>query len=208
MAIVCPTVTAYDAHEYREQIERIGFADRIHIDLMDGVFAPTTSIFLDAVWWPRHVVADVHLMAQQPMEVISHLIKLAPHMVIIHAEAEVDHMLFCAELHKHDIKTGVAVLQHTSVSDVERIIHSFDHVLVFSGHLGYHGGEADLQLLEKVKDIRYHHPEVEIGWDGGINDHNARQLLNAGVDVLNVGGFIQKSNDPKTAYDTLVAVAN
>ncbi len=208
MATICPTVTAYEAHEYREQIERIGFADRIHIDLMDGVFAPTTSIFLDSVWWPRGTVADIHLMAQHPMEVMDHIIKLAPHMVIIHAEAEVDHMLFCAELHKHDIKTGVAILQQTTVDETERIIHSFDHVLVFSGNLGYHGGEADLQLLQKVKEIKHHHPEVEIGWDGGVHEHNAKALIDAGVDVLNVGGFIQKSDDPKSAYDTLLAIAS
>jgi ribulose-phosphate 3-epimerase len=112
-------------------------------------------------------------------------------------------MHFAAELHKHDIKTGLALLQDTPVEWAEQIMHSFDHVLIFSGHLGYHGGAADLKLLEKVHQIREHHPEVEIGWDGGINVDNAKQLLEAGVDVLNVGGFIQKSSDPESAYGTL-----
>ncbi len=53
MAVICPTVTAYDPHEYREQMERVEpFAKRIHIDLMDGHFAPTKSPGLKHVWWP------------------------------------------------------------------------------------------------------------------------------------------------------------
>jgi len=85
-------------------------------------------------------------------------------------------------------------------------MHSFDHVLVFSGNLGRHGGEADLGLLEKVRQIKAHHPEVEIGWDGGINDQNVKQLVEAGVEVLNVGGYIQKADDPEHAYATLKRV--
>jgi ribulose-phosphate 3-epimerase len=204
MAVIAPTVTAYEPHEYREQIERVAhFADRLHIDLMDGEFAPTRSPELERLWWPHGLVIDMHLMYQHPMEYLPQLIKLKPHMVVVHNEAEVHHMHFAAELHKHDIKTGLALLQDTPVEWAEQIMHSFDHVLIFSGHLGYHGGAADLKLLEKVHQIREHHPEVEIGWDGGINVDNAKQLLEAGVDVLNVGGFIQKSSDPESAYGTL-----
>ncbi len=54
----------------------------------------------------------------------------------------------------------------------------------------------------KVQKIRDHHPEAEIGWDGGINDHNAKQLVEAGVDVLNVGGYIQQATKPADAYAT------
>ena len=124
-------------------------------------------------------------------------------MVIIHNEADVHHMYFSAQLHQHGIKTGLALLKETPVEWAYQIMHSFDHVLVFSGHLGYHGGQADLGVLEKVKKIRAHHPEVEIGWDGGINDHNIHDLVEAGVQVLNVGGFVQKATDPQQAYAKL-----
>lgn len=204
MAVICPTVTAYDTHEYRTQIERLEpFAKRIHIDLMDGDFAPTKSPDLSHVWWPHSLKADIHLMYQQPMDYVEELIKLKPHMVVIHNEATVHHMHFAARLHQHDILTGLAILRDTPVEYAYQIMHSFDQVLVFSGHLGYHGGEADLALLEKVRKIREHHPAAEIAWDGGINADNAPQLLAAGVDVLNVGGYIQKSDDPAAAYAKL-----
>ena len=208
MAVICPTVTAFEPHEYRVQMEvATKFAKRIHIDLMDGEFAPSKSPALRQIWWPHHVVADIHLMYQRPMEELSQLIKLKPHMVIIHNEAEVHHMHFAAELHKHDIKTGLAVLQDTPIEWTQQIMHSFDQVLIFSGQLGYHGGEADLSLLDKVKFVKHHHPDVEIAWDGGISNQNVEMLIEAGVEVLNVGGFIQKSPNPWGAYDTLVALA-
>ena len=202
--VICPTITAFDSIEYRQQIEQVvDIAERIHIDLMDGEFAPTKSPDLNNVWWPHNITADIHLMYQQPMEVIDQLIRLKPNMVIIHNEASVHHMYFCAQLHAHGIKTGLALLSETPVDWAYQIMHSFDHVLVFSGHLGYHGGQANLDILDKVKKIRQHHPDAEIGWDGGINDHNIKQLLEGGVDVFNVGGFIQKAAHPNQAYAKL-----
>jgi len=204
MTVICPTVTAFEPHEYRQQIERlVPFVERVHIDLMDGEFAPTKSPGLDQIWWPHELVADIHLMYQRPMEQIDQLIKLKPHLVVIHNEAEVHHMDFAARLHKHDIEVGLAILQETPVESAFQIMHSFDHVLIFSGNLGHHGGQANLELLGKVRAVREHHPDVEIAWDGGISDQNVTQLIEAGVDVLNVGGFIQQADDPAAAYSRL-----
>lgn len=207
MAAICPTVTATEPHAYRAQLERIlPFSERIHIDLMDGEFAPTKSPDLSQIWLPGEAQCDIHLMYRQPMEYVRELIGLRPHMVIIHNEADVHHMHFAALLHREGIKVGLALLQDTPVEYAYQIMHSFDHVLVFSGNLGHHGGTADLSLLDKVKKIREHHPEAEIGWDGGVSDHNAQQLAEAGVDVLNVGGFIHNADDPASAYAKLKEV--
>lgn len=204
MVHICPTVTAFEPHEYREQMERAAdFAERIHIDLMDGEFAPSQSPDLLQVWWPHNIYADIHLMYQRPMDHLQQLIKLKPHMVVVHNEADVHHMHFSAELHRHGILTGLAILKETPIEWAEQIMHSFDQVLIFSGNLGYHGGEADLGLLEKVKYVKKHHPEAEIAWDGGVNDQNAKVLKDAGVSVLNVGGFVQKSTDPKAAFNKI-----
>lgn len=203
-AVIVPTVTAYDTHEYRLQMERIApFAQRVHIDVMDGTFAPSHSPDLERIWWPHELQADIHLMYQNPAEQLQQLIHLKPHMVIVHNEAHLHHMHFAGALHKEGIKTGLALLQDTPVEYAHQIMHSFDHVLVFSGNLGYHGGSADLAMLDKVKEIHKHHPGVEVGWDGGISEENIRQLVEGGVQVLNVGGYIQKSDDPQKAYATL-----
>lgn len=205
MPIICPTVTAYDTDMYHEQMHLVSrLASRIHVDLMDGVFAPTQSIEVEDTWWPYTAEVDVHLMHQEPMMLLDQIVRLRPRMVVVHNEAHVHHMHFAAELHKEDIQVGLALLQDTPVEWAEQIMHSFDHVLVFSGNLGHHGGEADLGLLEKVLRIKQLHPEVEVGWDGGINQANIKKIAQAGVDVLNVGGCIHNSDNPEAAYDTLV----
>ena len=206
MAIICPTVTAFTEHEYKQQLLRLKpFAERIHIDLMDGHFAPTTSPSLAYVWWPPELEVDIHLMYQEPMTVLGRLIELRPRMVVIHNEAHVHHMHFASALHKAGIKAGLALLPETPVDYAEQIMHSFDHLLIFSGNLGHHGGTANLGLLNKVTEIRKHHPDVEIGWDGGINENNVNQLAAGGIEVLNVGGYIQNSSRPEAAYATLIA---
>lgn len=205
MAIICPTVLATNEADYAEQMQRIvPFAERVQIDLMDGEFAIAHSVKLDDVWWPAGLVADIHLMYQNPFDQLETLLHLKPNMVIIHVEAPIHHMHFAAELHKEGIKAGLALLPETPVVNVEQIIHSFDHLLIFSGDLGHFGGQANLNLLEKAAQTRAYSSDIEIGWDGGIHDQNVRQLADGGVDVLNVGGYIQKAESPSAAYKMLV----
>lgn len=206
MAVVCPTITVSSEEEYSKQIANVkDFAARIHIDLMDGQLAPTKSIPLDKVWWPDNITADIHLMYQKPMDQLDLLVELKPNMVIIHFESEVEHEHCAVHLKDNGIKTGLAILQDTPLDSITNLISSFDQVLIFSGKLGYQGGRADLSMLGKVKQLRVINPDIEIAWDGGINDYNAKQLVEAGVDVLNVGGFIQHSDNPKDAYDKLLS---
>jgi ribulose-phosphate 3-epimerase len=207
MATITPTITAYDAHEYRDQMEAIeSFAERVHIDLMDGKFAPTVSPGLDKVWWPENLTTDIHLMFEKVEQHLEKLIELKPSLVIIHAEVHCqnDLPLFAASLREAGIKCGVAFLPETKVEAVSYLLPHMQHALVFSGKLGYHGGSADLKLLDKVQSLKKAHPWLEVSWDGGISDQNARQLVDGGVDVLNVGGFIQKSENPKENYQKLI----
>lgn len=204
-SIICPTILASDEAAYAAQIRTLTpFAKRIQIDLMDGEFASPKSVGLDTIWWPHHLQADIHLMYQHPMDHLKQLIHLQPHMVIIHVESMFHHMHFAAELHKEGIKAGLAVLPDTPIANIEQILNSFDHLLIFSGHLGRFGGEADLALLQKVQEAKAHHPDLEFGWDGGVDTANARQLAEGGIDVLNVGGALQKADDPHAVYSTLV----
>ena len=209
MSQISPTVLASNEADFATQMRRITpFAKRIQIDLMDGDFASPASVELGKVWWPPNLQTDLHLMYRNPEKYLKELILLKPHMVIVHAEILLHHMHFAAELHKESIQAGLAVLPETEISDVEQILNSFDHLLIFSGDLGKFGGEADLSLLEKVKQAKEHHPSLEIGWDGGVNNINAQKLLEDGVDVLNAGGFIQKAENPADAYKSLESAIN
>ena len=100
----------------------------------------------------------------------------------------------------------MAILADTEITSLGGIIEQADHVLIFSGHLGYHGGEADLGLLRKVAEVRERNATAELAWDGGINADNAAELITGGITVLNAGGFIQHAPVPEDAYAILESI--
>ncbi len=205
MSLIVPTVTAENPHTYREEVERVaGLVDRIHIDLADGVLAPTRLINPVQAWWPEALTVDVHLMYQKPAEHIEPVISLKPTLVILHAEADGDLVSMLGDLKDVGIRPGLALLEASQPEDFMTEILQADHILIFGGKLGYHGGEANMELLDKVAKIKEINGSAEIAWDGGINDENIRQISDAGIDILNVGGFIQKASAPQDAYDILV----
>jgi ribulose-phosphate 3-epimerase len=190
-------------------VERIHpFAKRVHIDICDGEFAQTFTIGAAQVWWPQEWVVDIHAMVARPSEHLETLISLKPHLIIFHAEVNEDIVPILQHVKQFGIKAGVALLRSTVPSTVSTAIQAADHVMIFSGDLGKYGGTASLMQLEKVRLIRMIRQDVEIGWDGGANVENAYSLAQGGVDVLNVGGTIAKSDDPQATYNALVAEIN
>ena len=124
-------------------------------------------------------------------------------MIIIHAEATGDVKTALMQIRQAGIMAGLALLKPTVPRTVEELIKIADHVMIFSGELGRFGGTASLMQLEKIRLIKAINPSVEIGWDGGVAVDNAYSLVQGGVNVLNVGGVIQKSSDPRTIFSRL-----
>lgn len=208
MPTICPTITVSNIDDYKKQLDiNYSLTKRIQVDLMDGKFAPSLSPTPDDIWWPEDVLADVHLMYEKPMDYSERLVELKSNIVIVHAEIDLDLNEFADYFHKNNIKAGVCLLAPTEVKSVEYALKNIDHVIIFSGNLGYQGGsKVDFNLLKKIDEIHDINPKIEIGWDGGVNDETAKRLADGGVDVLNVGGFIQKAENPEAAYQKLVAL--
>lgn len=209
MSTVVPAVLSENADEYKAQIERMsGFATRYHIDISDGEFAPTFTLSPQDVWWPKDAQADLHAMVTRPSEHVQALATLRPSMIIFHAEVHEDLLPIIKYLKPLGIKTGIALLKTTVPSTAADLIQAADHVMIFSGELGKHGGTASLMQLEKVRLVRAIRQDIEIGWDGGVTVENAFSLVQGGVDVLNVGGLLATADDPQAMYTALVNESN
>lgn len=208
-AIVVPTILAENSDQYKQSVERIQpFAERVHIDICDGEFAPSFTINPNEAYWPANWHADVHAMVARPSEYVAQLIALKANLVIFHAEVEEDLTASMQQLQAAGIKAGVALQRSTVPELVRPYVELADHVMIFSGSLGHYGGVASMMQLEKVRLIRAIKPNVEIGWDGGVTVENAFSLAQGGIDVLNVGGTIAKSNNPQATYGQLVSEIN
>jgi ribulose-phosphate 3-epimerase len=191
MPVVAPALLCETDDMYKQTVERLmPFAQRVHIDISDGEFAPTFTVSADRVYWAQNWQADIHAMVARPSEYVQKLVAMKPNLIIFHAEA------------------GIALQRATVPATIAGLIEKVDHVMIFSGTLGHYGGTASLMQLEKVRLIKEIRPTVEIGWDGGVNVENAFSLAQGGVDVLNAGGAIAKSDDPAAAYAALVNESN
>jgi ribulose-phosphate 3-epimerase len=209
MSVVVPAVLVDTPEEYKAALGRVHtFAQRVHVDLSDGVFAPTQTIAASQIWWPQEWQVDIHAMVADPAQHVDELLALHPHLIIFHAEVKTDLIPVLQKVKMSGVKAGVALQRPTVPADVVGLIEAADHVMIFSGELGKYGGTASLMQLEKVRLIKSINASVEIGWDGGVNAENIFSLTQGGVDVMYVGGAIQKAADPEAAYATLVKEVN
>jgi ribulose-phosphate 3-epimerase len=208
-ATIAPTVLAETTDQFKAMMEKIHqLANRVHIDISDGEFAPTFTINANEAWWPQGWHADIHAMVARPSEYVEQLIALKADLIIFHAEVAEDLLPIMQRIKTAGVKAGIALQRPTVPSAVAPLIEQADHVMIFSGNLGHYGGTASLMQLEKVRLIRAIKPDVEVGWDGGVTLDNAFNLAQGGIDVLNVGSTIAKSADPAATYNALVSEIN
>ena len=202
---IVPSILTDNKQDYRAQVEKINvFTRRVQIDVTDGKFAPTQTLDVTNVWWPKNWQADLHLMVMNPSEHLDTVLKLNPSLCILHAEASEDLLPTFRALKEAEIKVGVALMPSTFPGNVKQYIDEADHVLIFAGQLGMQGSPADLMQMEKIALVRNMKPEVEIGWDGGANMSNVRALAHADLDVINVGSVISLADNPAEVFQELV----
>jgi len=209
MSVVAPAITVETLDEYKADIDKLQpFAKRVHIDISDGEFAPTFLLGESQLFWPEGWEVDIHAMVARPSEHLAALIALKPSMIIFHTEIQEDRAALINQIKAAGIKAGIALLRPTVPSTVAEIIKLADHVMIFTGDLGKHGGTASLMQLEKVRLVKAINPAAEIGWDGGVSIENAYTLAQGGVSVLNAGSAIDQADDPAAAYATLTKEIN
>jgi ribulose-phosphate 3-epimerase len=208
MAKLAVAINADNPADYATRIDRVkAFAKRIHVDISDGVFTPHKTPGLSQVYGIDGTELDLHLMVQYPESQYENALAVEPSLVICHFESDGDIALLLSRFREVGVKAGLAIRQETTVEQVKDLLPSIDHLLVFTGQLGFNGGEFDASVLDKIATAKAINGQLEVAVDGGVDQTSAPLAITAGVDVLAVGSFIQDAPDPEAAYIGLEAIA-
>ena len=212
MAIIAPSLLAADFLQLGNACEMLNKseAEYFHLDVMDGVFVPNISYGLPIIEQIRKAttkICDVHLMIVEPEKYIAAFKKAGADILTVHQEA-------CPHLHStlqqikaQGMKAGVALNPATPVSVLKDVIKDIDLVCIMSVNPGFGGQKFIEHTYEKVRALKQIITEagastlIEI--DGGVTEHNAAALVQAGADVLVAGTTVFKAPDPIQMIATL-----
>ena len=214
---ILPTLLTNDPQVFRDLTERYHtFTDKIHFDFIDGSLPGTTPhISMRSLATLNNYIYNIHVMSNHPEDYFDDIISLNPELVIFHvtndtpiseeAYIKLQNLVTMIKANRQ-IKVGLAVEPATNIHVIKDLIKNIDHVMLFSGHLGHYGGEADLNLLERIPTLKNINPFLTIGWDGGVNASNIATIAQRGVNTINVGSAISRAPDSTQAYHSLIQI--
>lgn len=213
--IIAPSILAANFAHLAQDIQKVGNADWIHVDIMDGHFVPNLS-FGAGVTADVHKVTslplDVHLMIENPEKWVDDYIDAGASCVIFHVEATDDHVALAKYLRSKGVRAGFSLRPGTPIEPYLKDLEYFDLVLVMSVEPGFGGQSFMPDQLDKVRYLR---AEIDsrgldtlIEIDGGIGEKTITDAAVAGCDAFVAGSAVFGAADPHEAVESLRRLAS
>lgn len=188
--------------------------ERLHVDVMDGVFVPNFTFGTDTVRALKRVTdlpLELHLMIVEPERHLETFASAGADAITIHYEVSPHLHRTLSAIRELDCRSGAAINPSTPASSLDDVLEMCDLALVMTINPGFGGQKLIPRMLSKVEQVRAEierqglPTEVEV--DGGVDAGNARSCVDAGADVLVAGTAVFGHADGPAAGGQAVLAA-
>jgi ribulose-phosphate 3-epimerase len=204
--IISPSLMVADQTQLLQETLHVlspegGCAEWIHVDVVDGHFAPNFSFCPKTVSDLRrhlpHTFLDVHLIAQNPEMWVEPFAKAGASGLTFHLEATKDPIGVCRKIHEAGMMAGVVVCAETPVEGLFPVLDSgeADMALIMTVKIGFAGGSFKPEAVEKVRVLRKRYPHLNIQVDGSITLDTIERCAEAGANAVVPGRAVFKADD-------------
>ena len=210
--VIAPSLLAANFYNLKEEINHCNSSDCtwLHLDIMDQQFVPNLSFgsaIVKDIRKHSDLFFDVHLMVSNPFDMLDSFIDAGADGISFHIEATESRFTFPPKILINKIKRanilcGIAIKPKTGFKIIQKYMEFIDYVVVMSVEPGFAGQKFISESIDKIKEIRSFIDEknltdqVSIQCDGGIKLHNAKDVINAGANILVAGSEVFQSENP------------
>lgn len=171
--------------------------DFIHLDIMDGNYVPNISYGPGVVKKLRpltDILFDTHLMIERPENFIEDFVEAGSDIITIHPSTTKHLDRTLSLIKSYGKKAGLALNPGDSLDILDYNIENIDLVLIMSVNPGFGGQKFIPSSLRKISEVKKliekRNLKTLIEVDGGIKLGNAKDVLDAGADILVSGSGI------------------
>lgn len=189
-------------------------ADMLHVDIMDGHFAPNLALTPDLMQAFRRASSlpmDAHLMTTQPGDWVDRAAEAGAHTISLHRETlDTNAFRLLRRVEALGCKPGLVLCPATPLSQAEHLLEGLDMLTVMTVDVGYAGQAFIPQMLRKLEQARdlkeRHGYRYCIQVDGACNRQNFAAMRAAGAEQFILGSSLfGNGEDLDVAYNAMMA---